>query len=602
MNTKRTAVRRISLAYAAFVLYGSLMPWRWRSRSFDDALSGYLGLAEHAQLTFSFNDFATNLAIFAILALLWSASLSERPALPWVRFVVVLAGSSLFSAGIEFAQLYAVQRTSSIHDWVANSLGAAIGAGAWATVGARLAAAIAQAWRANAQHPVGTDSMRRAAMVAALPYLIILGAANHWYSVRWLGWHEAAARAAEVNLLPFFYHQEASTLVALASMVWQVLLYVPLGAGLRTLTTSATAGTLVRPLTAAVVGAGVAIVLEGGRLFVAGQHPDLGNVVVAALAAAGGFTVWPTICGLCRRAAAPSSRGLGRAASGAPLSAARPVAALAARALSLGLAAMVVGVLFKFPVLRGPLAVALLIYAVALLRWPLAWLWVLPAALPVLDLAPLSGRFYFDEFDLLVSVTVAVSLWQRARGPRRWPAVGLGPWLWAAFAGSVALSTLFGLLPLQALDANAFASYHSHYNALRIAKGFLCAFVLIRLLQPAMGEPVDVAKQLTGGILFGLAGATALAVWERQAYPGLLDFSRGHRVGAFFSSMHNGGSHIEAYFVMAMPFLLAAAYLTKNTLLRLTGAALFVAATYVLMVTFARGGYVAFAQIGRAHV
>ena len=588
MTIKRTAVGRIGLAFAAFVLYGSLMPWRLRWRSFDAAYASYLGLAEHAQLRFSFNDFATNLAIFAVLALLWSASLSTRPGSRWRHVAFVLAGSSLFSAGIEFAQLYVPQRTSSIHDWVANSLGAAIGAGAWAVAGRRLAAFIAQASPANAPRPLGSDAAQRAVVVAALPYFIVLGAAGHWYSAPWLGLHEATARAAEVSLLPFFYHQEASTLIALASMLWQVLLYAPLGAGLRVLTTSATVDTSMRPAVAAAVGAGVAVVLEGGRLFVAGQHPDLGNVVVAALAAAGGFMLWPTLRALYGRAVAPRRRGVEPAAS-AP----RNVPSPAGRVLALGLGALVIAALLKFPVLQGALVAALLLYTVVLLRWPWAWRWVLPAALPVLDLAPLSGWFFLDEFDLLVLTTLAVSLWQSANGPRERPAVGLGAWLWAALAGSVALGTLLGTLPLQALDANAFASYHSHYNALRIGKGFLWAFVLIRLLRPAVGEPFDAGKHLTGGILAGLAGATALAVWERQAYPGLLDFSNVHRVGAFFSSMHNGGSHIEAYFVMAMPFLLAAAYVTKNTLLRLLGAALFVAATYVLMVTFARGGYAA---------
>lgn len=590
MKTSRIAVCRVSLAYAAFVVYGSLMPWRLRWRPFDDALSAYLGLAEHAHLTFSFSDFATNVAIFVVLALLWGASLSERPALPWVRFVVVLAGSSLFSAAIEFAQLYAAQRTSSIYDWAANSIGAAIGAAAWALVEPRLAAAAMQALRASAQHPTVTEGMRRAAIAAALPYVIILCAANHWFSMPWLGFREAVARAAEVSLLPFFYYQEASTLLALTSMVWQVVLYAPIGVGLRALAAS---GTRVRPLTAAVIGAGVAAVMEGGRLFVVGQHPDLGNVVVAALAAVGGFMVWPTAFGICRRVAARSRRRVDSAESDTAYSARQKVASLLARATSLGLAAAVAAALYKFPVLQAPLAGALLLYAVVLVRWPLAWLWVLPAVLPVIDLAPLSGWFFFDEFDMAVLVTVAVLLWRRASDPRQPLSVGLGPWLWVAFGSSVALGTLMGLVPFQALDANAFASYHSHYNALRIAKGFLWAFVLIRLA--AQHQPAIVAKRLASGILFGLAGATALALWERQTYPGLFDFSQGYRVGAFFSSMHNGGSHIEAYFVMTVPFLLAAIYLTKSTLLRLASAALLVAATYVLAVTFARGGYAAFA-------
>ena len=32
---------------------------------------------------------------------------------------------------------------------------------------------------------------------------------------------------------------------------------------------------------------------------------------------------------------------------------------------------------------------------------------IIPAALPVLDLAPWSGRFYLDEFDLLILVSLS---------------------------------------------------------------------------------------------------------------------------------------------------------------------------------------------------
>lgn len=594
----RLVAFRVGLAYAAFVLYGSLMPWTFRARSLDDALSGYLGLAHRATLTFSPSDFATNLALFLVLALLWSASvgLAPRPAQRWGRAAAVLVGCSLFSAAVEFAQLYVAQRTSSVHDWVANTLGAAVGVWAWAACGPRLASSVESFISCrDVPRPPVTSLMRRVVLVAALPYLIAVGAANHWFSWPWLGWHEARARLLEISLLPFFYHQAASTSVALTSVLWQLLLYAPLGVALQVLAASAGGQSPLRAGAAACLGAGLAVVMEGGRLFVAGQHPDLGNVLIASLAAAAGFALWHRRGAIGhRRTASLPGPGPGRRAS-APLVARRGTSSLAARSLSLGLLAVCAATLFRFPVLQGPLAAALLVYVVALSRWPSAWLWVLPAALPVIDLAPLSGWFFVDEFDLVVLTTLAVALWRPA-AETGWPATDrLSPWLWTAFGCSVAASALIGLLPLQPLDANAVASYHSHYNALRIAKGSIWGWALIGALRRASSDPAAAARQLNGGIVLGLAGATALALWERYAYPGLFDFERGHRIGAFFSSMHNGGSHIEAYLVMAVPFLLAGAYRTKSAAWRLAGAALFVAVTYVLTVTFARGGYVAFA-------
>lgn len=58
--------------------------------------------------------------------------------------------------------------------------------------------------------------------------------------------------------------------------------------------------------------------------------------------------------------------------------------------------------LVDFPVARLPLGLGLLA-AAALVAWRPAWLLTLAAAaLPVLDLAPWSGRWLWDEFDMLL--------------------------------------------------------------------------------------------------------------------------------------------------------------------------------------------------------
>jgi hypothetical protein len=62
------------------------------------------------------------------------------------------------------------------------------------------------------------------------------------------------------------------------------------------------------------------------------------------------------------------------------------------------------------------LGAGLLLYGALLRRWPQAWLLVVPAALPVLDLAPWTGRFFLDEFDALLAVTL---LMRAARAGRR---------------------------------------------------------------------------------------------------------------------------------------------------------------------------------------
>src|SRR5450755_852306 len=153
---------------------------------------------------------------------------------------------------------------------------------------------------------------------------------------------------------------------------------------------------------------------------------------------------------------------------------------------ALGLLATVCWFVVEFPLLRLSLSIGFLAYALCLWRWPWLWLVVVPAALPVFDLAPWSGRFFFDEFDALVLLTIAV-LWIRPRGP-------VAPLSWNVCAvlvllsASYALSTLVRLWPPVPITADSFADYTSPYNALRIAKGFVWALLLLTELRRALAR------------------------------------------------------------------------------------------------------------------
>ena len=150
---------------------------------------------------------------------------------------------------------------------------------------------------------------------------------------------------------------------------------------------------------------------------------------------------------------------------------------------ALGWVALIFGLLAawgvgSFSLGRPWIALGLLLYGAGLWRWPGIWLVALPTALPVFDLAPWSGRFFFDEFDFLVLTTLAVGYWRMAVEP---PSLGLGraaKVLVACLAASVGCSLVIGLLPIEPAGPNAFSSYYSHYNALRVGKGFVWAGAL----------------------------------------------------------------------------------------------------------------------------
>ena len=83
---------------------------------------------------------------------------------------------------------------------------------------------------------------------------------------------------------------------------------------------------------------------------------------------------------------------------------------MAGRAAGLILVGAALITLIDFPDWRIAIALGLAVYAAVLMLRPAAWLIVVPAALPLLDLAPWTGRFFWDEFDLLMLVTLAVAL------------------------------------------------------------------------------------------------------------------------------------------------------------------------------------------------
>lgn len=262
----------------------------------------------------------------------------------------------------------------------------------------------------------------------------------------------------------------------------------------------------------------------------------------------------------------------------------------AARIAALALFVAALWTLIEFPTGRLALGLGLAAYAAALWRWPAAWLVVVPAALPLLDLAPWTGRFFWDEFDLLMLVTLAVALWQGQLKVAAWQVPKLNILL-ALFVPLTCASLLLGLFPLQAWDLNAWSAYWSHYNSLRLAKGLLWGLVFFGLYR-SLPHREEAFKRLASGMALGVLGVSAWALWEQAQFAGTaatLDY----RVTAGFSSMHTGGGHFEAYLVMSLPFVWGLSFMLRKPLQRVLPAAIFLLGAYALFATVARGGAIA---------
>ena len=249
--------------------------------------------------------------------------------------------------------------------------------------------------------------------------------------------------------------------------------------------------------------------------------------------------------------------------------------------------------LIDFPVARELLAAGFSLYLLLLWRFPWLWLIVLPALLPVLDLTPDSGRIFFSEFDLLVLVTVAAGLMRSEAwvtplrmDAKRWLLILLLV-AWQVY------SSLNGLLPLPAIDANSFTSYYSHFNGLRLAKGFFWALILLPLLGQAIGRGEQVARLFVLGVIAGLAADLLAILWERALFVEIFNFSKPYRVTGLFSGMTTGGAPLDAHLVFSLPFVGALLLCLRQRLFHLFAVLLLLFALYGLAVTFSRADYAA---------
>ncbi|QHE85943.1 O-antigen ligase family protein [Hydrogenophaga sp. BPS33] len=282
-----------------------------------------------------------------------------------------------------------------------------------------------------------------------------------------------------------------------------------------------------------------------------------------------------------------------------------PVVAILAAAACLSLA---VG----HPLASVSLAVVLCCVTMGWAAWrPWTIGCLLATLLPVASLAPSTGWWLIDEFDLVVLAVLAGAYARMSFDAWRGGAadaaavrdrVGFG--LWMALGVSSTLSLVIGLL-----DAGAgtgaqpdlwtralYGGYASVFNPVRVSKSLLWALLLLPVLQhlPESRRKFMVASTVQG-LAFGLAMVCALVLWERWRYVGIFNFTDSYRTVAGFWEMHVGGGAIDAYLAMAVPVAFWAVWWVPAGW-RWSGAALLaLLSTYAVLTTYSRGLYLAVA-------
>jgi hypothetical protein len=245
----------------------------------------------------------------------------------------------------------------------------------------------------------------------------------------------------------------------------------------------------------------------------------------------------------------------------------------------------------NYPLAPWIFGIILVLYALALWRWPALWLAVIPAVLPSFDLTPWTGWTQVGEPDLFMLVTIGILA---LRTPPR-----LADFRLENLTAAVLVLTLISFLSSVALglalpgpQGGSDNPYLRPDNALRLAKGFVSALALLPFLRARMRTHGDALAWLSAGMTTGLAVVALAVLAERAVFTGLFDFTTGYRVVGTFSSMHIGGGYIGAYIAMALPFLLVCLRRPRPfTLFTMFGIA--IAAGYALVVSYARTAYAA---------
>lgn len=250
--------------------------------------------------------------------------------------------------------------------------------------------------------------------------------------------------------------------------------------------------------------------------------------------------------------------------------------------------------LAKFPV--APLILGLILLAATIaVAWRPILLWVfIPALLPFPDLAPWSGREYFDEFDALLALLSMAAWWRGPGAPPAQPDKLLRLVL-AVAAVSLFIGIARALHPWPDAEATKQIALLSPFNALRISRGAAWAGFLYILLRRHQAVGLNVSRAFGSGMMIGLLSTIMAILAERSSFTNWFDFTDGYRVAGPFSAMHTGGAYVECFLVCALPFLLAWIMRQSGLLRPAIGITLAIAAVYAVAVTFSRGGLAALA-------
>jgi hypothetical protein len=276
-----------------------------------------------------------------------------------------------------------------------------------------------------------------------------------------------------------------------------------------------------------------------------------------------------------------------------------------------GCGALGLGLACHYPISPAWVSAAFVAFAAIFYTSKDSWLLVVPALLPAIGLASWTGWLTFEEFDMLVLAAAAAGYARNALRPltggsaagttadarearRRSRISAVATLLIALFAISSIAALVRGLYSASPSPLGWWHGYHDPLNSLRIFKSYGLVLLMAPLLAGAIKrDPEEFSDKAALGLAMGLALAALAVVWERAAFPGLLDFSADYRATGFFWEMHVGGAALDGFIALTLPLAVWHVQRAPNLLRFSLSALVLTLGAYACVLTFSRGLYAA---------
>jgi hypothetical protein len=283
----------------------------------------------------------------------------------------------------------------------------------------------------------------------------------------------------------------------------------------------------------------------------------------------------------------------------------------AQRGLGLALTVITLMAARDLPRWGDALFVAASLYLLALIKCPRLWLVLLPLFCVTVDLAPWTGRFLYNELDVIVWLTIAAALiCARYRLPNLNHLTGQQTLGFAIMLAFVTLA-LLGSSGLSAVYDPPGASYNSPYlsefYSYKVLKGLLWAALLVPLWRELCDvDPAITLRLFSLGAALAAFGLFVVILWERgtlaaiaegpvAVWASFSDLATYYRTIGLFSNMRTGGEALDGTIILLLAVCTYGGLYAQPRWLVWACRLAILTLAYVTLVGFTRATYAAFA-------